>query len=75
MPMHFDLCRTLKVKIGTILENYFGRRYPTCESELPIQFGCTGSREPSGRVQGYNSGRVHWQNVGSHNILTVFKAL
>lgn len=37
---------------GTILENYFGRRSPTHESELPMQLRYTGSCEPPGRVGG-----------------------
>ena len=44
---------------GTILENYFGRRSPTCESELPMQLGYMRSCEPPARVQMHNPGKVH----------------
>ena len=43
---------------GTTLEN-FGRRSPTCGSELPMQLGCTRSCEPPARVQMHTAAQVH----------------
>lgn len=64
---------------GTILENYFGRRSPTHESELPMQLRYTGSCEPPGRVGGvqmHKPCRVQWRSAGNyHNIFSVFKEI
>ena len=43
---------------GTTLEN-FGRRSPTCGSELPMQLGCTRSCEAPARVQMHTAAQVH----------------
>ena len=44
-------------------------RSRTCESELPVQLGCTERSEPSGSVLMRNPGRVHWRSARNHNIL------
>ena len=47
------------VNAGAIPENYFGQRFPTSESELPMQLWGTRSREAPARVQMHNPGKVH----------------
>ena len=60
----------------TILENYFGRQFPTQESKFLMQLGCMRRRsDTSGRIQMDNPGMVHQQSTGNHNILSVFMAL
>ena len=58
---------------GTILENYFGRRPLTRETELPLQLGCMGICEPSGRVEIHKPGRVYWRTAVMITFLSIFK--